>query len=146
MDHTNNIIDCDSLSLREQRAIVFNLLYAIDSFDYQVSLESIADNFGKGFDCAVNVNSSVFLTAAAIIKDRELLDEQLKPFLANWRFERISYCTRLILRLSVWEFAQNNLPASVIINEAVELAKTFAEPDAYKFVNGILDNFVNNKK
>lgn len=142
---SENIIDCDSLSLRDQRTVIFNLLYAMDSFEYQASLNSIADNFGKGFECNINLESSVFLTTQAIIDNREMLDEKLKPFLANWRFERISSCTRLILRLALWEFLQETLPVNVVINEAIELAKNFAEPDAYKFVNGILDSFVNNK-
>jgi N utilization substance protein B len=47
---------------------------------------------------------------------------------------------RLILRLAVYEFLHEpGTPRKVVINEALELAKTFSADDAVKFVNGILD-------
>ncbi len=50
-------------------------------------------------------------------------------------------CTRLILRIGVWEMKYTKTDSTVVINEAVELAKCFAEGEAYKFVNGILDEW-----
>ena len=47
---------------------------------------------------------------------------------------------RLILRLAVYEFLhEKETPAKVIINEALELARTFSTDDAVKFINGIID-------
>jgi N utilization substance protein B len=47
---------------------------------------------------------------------------------------------RLILRLAVYEFLHEpGTPGKVIINEALELARTFSNDDAVRFVNGILD-------
>jgi N utilization substance protein B len=47
---------------------------------------------------------------------------------------------RLILRLAVYEFLQErDTPASVIINEAIELARSFSADEAVPFVNGVLD-------
>ena len=46
---------------------------------------------------------------------------------------------RLILRLAIGEFLAGETPRNVIINEALELAKTFGGDDSAKFVNGILD-------
>ena len=43
--------------------------------------------------------------------------------------------------MALWELQQPKAIASIVINEAVELAKIFAEKDAYKFVNGILDQY-----
>jgi transcription antitermination protein NusB len=43
------------------------------------------------------------------------------------------------LLFAVWEFKNTETDARIIINEAIELAKCFAEEDAYRFVNGILD-------
>ncbi len=139
---TDTIQKCDDLSLGDQRSLVFHLLYAADAFEYQVSLESIADNFGKGFDIIIPEQSQVFITAASIIEEREKLDAMLLPLLANWRFERLGVCTRLILRIGTWELLHTSTDSSVVINEAIELAKCFAEKDAYKFINGILDGFV----
>ena len=58
----------------------------------------------------------------------------------HWRIERMNVIDRLILRLAVYEFLhQAETPAKVIINEALELARTFSNDDAVRFINGILD-------
>lgn len=135
------------LSRRDQRSLMIHLLYAMDSFDYEVSLESIVDNFERGFDCQIGYDGIVFRETAAIIADRENLDEVIKPLLSNWRFDRLGCCTRLIMRLGLWELINTDTPPSVIINEVIELTKCFAEQDAHKFVNGVLDEWLkrNNK-
>ena len=58
----------------------------------------------------------------------------------HWRLERMPVVDRLILRLAVFEFlASPDTPRAVVINEAVELARTFSTEAAVKFVNGVLD-------
>jgi N utilization substance protein B len=71
--------------------------------------------------------------------------EQIDPMIAeaaeNWRLERMAVMDRLILRLAVYEFLhQPDTPGRVIINEALELARTFSTDDAVRFINGILDS------
>jgi len=137
-----DIIYAQQLSEKDARALIFHLLYAADSFDYEASIESVSDNLCRGFDLVINHDDAVFVTAAAVINEREALDTAIKPLLANWRFDRVGVCTRLILRLALWELQQGKTSPAIIINEAVELAKSFAETDAYKFVNGVLDEWV----
>lgn len=139
-------VSCDKLSQRDARSLVFHLLYAMEAFDNDVSLESIADNFGRGFQIMIDPKGSVFKKAASIILEREELDKQVVPLLSNWRLERLGYSTRLILRLALWELIHTDLAPSIIINEAVELAKCFAEIDAYKFINGVLDEWLKRNK
>jgi len=129
-------------SRRDIRSLIFHLIYAMDAFEYQVSLEAILENFNKGFELDIPLDSEVFTIAQGVINDREALDEQIKPLLINWRFERLGLSTKLILRQALWELLNTETPASIIINEAIELAKCFSEVDAYKFVNGILDEVV----
>lgn len=58
----------------------------------------------------------------------------------HWRLSRMAIIDRLILRLAVFEFLHSrDIPRKVIINEALELARTFSSDDAVKFVNGVLD-------
>ena len=58
----------------------------------------------------------------------------------HWRIERMNVMDRLILRLAIYEFLHEvDTPARVIINEALELARTFSGDDAVRFINGILD-------
>lgn len=58
----------------------------------------------------------------------------------RWRPERMAVLDRLILRLAVAELLRSRgTPPPVIINEALELARTFSTEDAVKFINGMLD-------
>ena len=58
----------------------------------------------------------------------------------HWRIERMNVLDRLILRLAVYEFLHEaETPGKVIINEALELARSFSADDSVRFINGILD-------
>lgn len=70
--------------------------------------------------------------------------DRIDPLIAeaatNWRLERIAIIDRLVLRLAVYELLERpDVPPAVVINEALELARTFSAPDAVRFVNGVLD-------
>lgn len=136
---TNGVMPTHSQS--DIRAAIFNVLYAAEGHEYNVSLESIIDNLSRGFELDIFKNPHVLFVASGIVKEKEQLDSSYTPFLANWKIERIGLCTKLILRLAIWELNNTKTPAAVIINEAVELAKCFAERDSYKFINGILDQY-----
>jgi N utilization substance protein B len=70
--------------------------------------------------------------------------EQIDPTIAtaaeHWRLERMNVMDRLILRLATYEFLYTpDTPGKVIINEALELARTFSGDESVRFINGILD-------
>jgi len=68
------------------------------------------------------------------------LDPMIAEAAENWRIERMNVLDRLILRLAVYEFLHEpETPAKVVINEALELARTFSADDSVRFINGILD-------
>ena len=135
-----------SLSQREKRALILHILYAAEACDYKISLQDIIDNFNRGFDFDMPYNCPEVATVQAVIGERYELDKKYTPFLSNWRLERIGVCTKLILRYGIWELYNTDIGYKIIINEAIELAKCFAEKDAYKFINGILDEVVKQKK
>jgi N utilization substance protein B len=134
------------LSARDKRALLFHILYVAESYDYQLSIESIVDNLNRGFSLDIPLDSEIVYQAAAIVHQRAALDEQYKPFLLHWRFDRLGVCTKLILRYAVWELFNTSVNPTIIINEAIELAKCYAERDAYKFINGVLDEVIKEKK
>ena len=134
-------ISCDTLSQRDRRALIFHLLYAADALDYQSSINAIVENFAHGYGCIIDTDDSIFTAAEGTIEQRQQLDDAILPLLENWKFDRLSVSTRLILRFGMWEFLFTDTPPNIVINEAVELAKCFAEKDAYKFINGILDEW-----
>ena len=67
------------------------------------------------------------------------IDPLIRETAEHWRLSRMAALDRLILRLAIGEFLEGATPRNVIINEALELAKTFSGDDSAKFVNGILD-------
>lgn len=68
------------------------------------------------------------------------LDKEIRTYLENWSFDRLTLVDRNILRLALFEMHHRpDIPPVVSINEAVEIAKRFSTADSGKFVNGILD-------
>jgi N utilization substance protein B len=69
-----------------------------------------------------------------------VIDPMIADAAQHWRLERMAVIDRLILRLAVYEFLHEpETPGKVIINEALELARTFSTDDAVRFINGMLD-------
>lgn len=69
---------------------------------------------------------------------------EIDPLIAacadNWRLERMAAVDRAILRLAIFELQDpGGVPPAVVIDEALELARTFSGEDAVRFVNGVLD-------
>ncbi len=135
-----------AISMRDIRSLAFHFIYAAEQFNYEVDLNTIVEEFEKGFHLEIPRDSYAITVAEHTINMREQLDDEIKPFLQNWKLERLGLCTRLILRMALWELIQPDAIPSVIINEAIELAKSFAEKDAYKFINGILDELVKKRE
>jgi N utilization substance protein B len=72
------------------------------------------------------------------------IDRRLSEVAENWRIDRMAVVDRNILRLGVYELLFcPETPASVAINEAVELAKRYGTQDSPAFVNGLLDRLAN---
>ena len=79
------------------------------------------------------------LTSGTIARLPEL-DTIIERHAQNWRLSRMAVIDRLILRLAVFELLHEpETPPGVVIDEALELARTFSEEDAVRFVNGVLD-------
>jgi len=71
---------------------------------------------------------------------REEINQRISRYAENWRLERMSVIDRNILRLAVFELLyQDDVPTSVAINEAVEIAKRYSTDDSGSFINGVLD-------
>jgi N utilization substance protein B len=87
-------------------------------------------------DLATFANSLAEGVAAHVAE----LDPLISEAAAHWRLERMNVIDRLVMRLAVYEFLyERDTPATVIINEALELARAFSSEEAVPFVNGVLD-------
>jgi len=74
-----------------------------------------------------------------VAKYEKALDEQLQPIAPEWPIDQIARMDRVILRMGLYELLHaKDVPPKVVINEAVELAKSFGGENSSKFINGVL--------
>lgn len=73
----------------------------------------------------------------------EELDQGIDSALENWTPERVGRIERSVLRVALYEMRfADDVPSSVAINEAIEVAKRFADENAPRFINGVLDRLL----
>lgn len=113
------------------------LLYSSDITD-----ESVADIVDAGQYPADDIELAPYAEALVrgVQAHRAEIDERLSSTSENWALDRMPVVDRAILRLAVYEMIYvDEVPVSVTINEAVELAKAYGgEDDSSRFVNGVL--------
>ncbi|MEM5456809.1 MULTISPECIES: transcription antitermination factor NusB [Paraburkholderia] len=91
----------------------------------------------QGFDKADHEHLNAILHG--VIRDSEALSAAIAPCLDR-PIEQLSPVERAVLLVAAFELKNHvDIPYRVVINEAVELAKTFGGADGYKYVNGVLD-------
>jgi N utilization substance protein B len=142
------------LSRRRAREVALQVLYYLDAnpeLDVGPGLTSFFDRFtGPDMDSEEDVPADkkdpidrAFLEVVVrgVSEHRAALDERLGQLSRNWRVERIARVERTILRMGLWELEhRHDIPARVVLNEAIELAKVYGAEDAPAFVNGLLDS------
>jgi N utilization substance protein B len=100
--------------------------------------------FGHQWPDAQPAPKNVQVFASGLARDTvarlPAIDALVADTAQHWRPERMAVLDRLILRLAVCELMRDvETPPAVVINEALELARTFSTEDAVKFINGMLD-------
>lgn len=131
------------------RAIVMQSLYQWDFKGRPTSairaiVEQNIAEFGVGLD---ENEEYIQKTVESVIDDIKEIDEVIKKYAQNWPIEQMSLVDRNILRIGVYEMKMNDeIPAKVAINEAIELAKNYGGQSSGKFVNGILGALFNDIK
>ena len=73
-----------------------------------------------------------------VVVNEEKIDSQIAAHLRGWTIERLSRVDLAILRLGAYELILGEIPAGIVINEAVELANQFSTDKAGAFINGVL--------
>jgi transcription antitermination protein NusB len=77
--------------------------------------------------------------AVNALHELETVDNRIRSRAEHWRIERMAIVDRNVLRLAVYEFLFEQTPHTVVINEALEIARRFSTFEATQFINGILD-------
>lgn len=126
---------------RQARAVVLQALYEIDCAGHApgVVLNQRLERAGVSGSYAKFSRHLM----QGVLRYEEVLDKFIRQYAPEWPLEQMAYVDRNLLRMAIFEFAvDGRTPVKVVINEAVELAKTFGSDSAPRFVNGVLGTLV----
>jgi N utilization substance protein B len=128
---------------RRGREAALQILYQWDVGRGDVD-RAVETFFGHQWPDSQPAPEEVQAFASALARDTvarlPAIDALVADTAQHWRPERMAVLDRLILRLAVCELMRDvDTPPAVVINEALELARTFSTEDAVKFINGMLD-------
>jgi len=135
-------------SRRLARSAALRILYALDSVG-QLDSTTVALNSGLVIaavgpgpeDSHTGAVNFANVMVEGLLKSVLEIDRLVQQSSEHWTLARICRIDRNILRIAVFELVTfQDVPVSVIINEAVEIAKEYAGPDAPSFINGVLDH------
>jgi N utilization substance protein B len=127
---------------RKGRIIAFQSLYRYDLSG--AAVEELLDFSWLDGDKAQKLAGETVhfaqLLIQGAIENLSQIDKVITGQLENWDFSRLNKVDLAILRMSVYCLLhQRDIPATVTIDEAVDISKTFGTTDSYRFVNGVLD-------
>jgi len=114
-------------------------------FQYDVarpSVEELTRSYWEAFGDDMGNVPHEFSDKLAVgaISHLEEIDALIKRRAENWRIQRMAVVDRNLLRLAIYEFLfESDTPKTVVINEALEIARRFSTFEATQFINGILD-------
>lgn len=125
------------------RIVALQTLYEFDfrsgDDDSTITLEEIHERNVEQFKKQVGDKTFVTELVFGVNENRKQLDEDIAPLAPEWPVEQIARIDKIILRMSLYELTiQKQTPPKVVINEAVELAKSFGGDNSSKFINGVL--------
>lgn len=114
--------------------------FRVQAGDEHVSLADILSRNFERYESAIQDRDFVDALVAGVLDTAEELDGKLQPIAPEWPIDQIARVDRAILRIGLYEllYSAESVPPKVVINEAVELAKTFGSDNSSKFVNGVL--------
>jgi len=123
---------------RQARELVLKALYAYEILPREVEdiFGDLTEESGVAGDHLEFAKRYVDL----VLKNVEILDQEIAVLAENWDIERIALIDKLILRMALCEIRyMPDIPEKVAINEAIDLAKEYSTLESSAFVNGILD-------
>jgi len=127
-------------SRREARELALQALYQLDVTGEGDGGRGLA-LFWSHFDAAAGVQAFARELVDGVREQRERIDALIAASAEHWRLPRLSRVDLNLLRLATFELlARADIPASVTIDEAIEIARRFGSEDSPAFVNGVLDH------
>ena len=129
---------------QRSRSVALQALYAEDLAeagkpDRSACVEEIFERVAQNFDLPISARDfalDLFRGTACHLTE---IDALLSEHAVNWKISRMAVVDRNVLRLAIYELTRTETPVSVVLDEAIELARRFGAESSPGFVNGVLD-------
>ncbi len=121
-----------------EKAVIAIYQYLMESNDRTDVINNLVNDPSLK-DRQHEINDALFLVENTLGNFRDyqvLIKQNLKP---GWTIKRLSKMELAIMLIGVCEIVTNTTPKTVVINEAVNIAKKYCDDDSYKFINGVLN-------
>ena len=130
------------LTRSELREKIMTILYQINVYSANKIDYNVEDIIKE-----VNPIDNEFVkdVVFGVVTKKDELDSLANKYLNKWTIDRLGNTDQSIIRMAIYELLYTNTPGIVVINEAVELAKSFSDDDVKNMINGILDKIYKNK-
>jgi len=135
-------------SRRKGRILAFQALYFWESSSHApledlISFAWLEEEKLKNLDEGMAAFSKTLI--AGTVENIDDVDKMIKRHLENWDITRLNRVDLAVLRMSAYTLMyQNEIPPSIVIDEAIGICREFGTDDSYKFVNGVLDSIRKN--
>jgi N utilization substance protein B len=129
---------------QRSRQVALQALYARDFADSQqadgeVGIQELFERVAQNFDLPAGARDFALKLFSGTTSELSDIDELLAANAINWKISRMAAVDRNVLRLGIYELTRTDTPVSVILDEAVQLARRFGAESSPSFVNGVLD-------
>lgn len=131
------------MTRREIREQVFKMLFRVEFYNQEEMSEQIALCEDDACDWKEKDKTYIFEKVEKISEKLEEIDAKINEVSEGWKTGRMGKVDLTLIRLAVYEMLyEEDVPAKVAINEAVELAKQYGTDNSPSFVNGVLAKLV----
>ncbi|MCA9333064.1 transcription antitermination factor NusB [Candidatus Saccharibacteria bacterium] len=115
--------------------------------DKKFKMDEVLERNIKRYQDMVDDREFIVELVKGVEARQQELDDVLQPIAPEWPIAHIARMDRIVLRMGAYELIYNaDIPPKVVINEAVELAKSFGGENSSKFINGVLGTVLRNKE
>ncbi len=123
----------------QAREFALKFLYQCEMEQLHFFAKAHFSSFVSHFATPEEVQDLALPLCHGILNKRSEIDSLLVQASKNWALDRMAVIDRTILRIAAYELLELQTPTKVILNEAIELAKTYGTENSSQFVNGVLD-------
>jgi N utilization substance protein B len=132
-------------SRRKGRVLAFQALYSWEALGSSASQEDLLNFAWLEHDKQASLDQGTAefsrLLVIGTIENIVPVDDMIRRHLKNWDFTRLNRVDLALLRMSTYTLMyQNDVPPSIVIDEAIGISKDFGTDESFRFINGVLDS------